>query len=80
MAWEALKQLVIDGLISVATNNGFSYKISAAGLAYANKMESAYSMEYREIARVIFQKFSNYSEKELSLEIDKKAIKSARRK
>lgn len=75
----ALKQLVVDGLVTVVTKDGFSYKISATGLQYANDMESAYSIEYREIARKVFTQYSNYSEKEIRSEIDKKAIESARR-
>ena len=79
LVWEALKQLVVDGLITVITNGGFSYKISEEGLKYVNSMESAYSVQYRETAREVYQKYSNYSEKEISAEIDKKAIESARR-
>ncbi len=79
LAWVALKQLVVDGLVTVITNDGFSYKISADGLKYANAMESAYSIEYRETARKVFQKYVNDSEKVVSAEIDKKAIESARR-
>lgn len=79
LCWIALKQLVVDGLVTVVTKDGFSYKISAAGLQYANDMESAYSIEYREIARKVFAQYSNYSEKETRSEIDKKAIDSARR-
>ena len=74
-----MKQLVVDGLVTVVTKDGFSYKISATGLQYANDMESAYSIEYREIARKVFAQYSNYSEKEIRSEIDKKAIESARR-
>lgn len=79
LAWEALKQLVVEGLITVVTNGGFSYKISADGLKYANSLESAYSVQYRDTAREVYQKYSNYSEKEMRTEIDKKALKSARR-
>lgn len=79
LCWIALKQLVVDGLVTIVTKDGFSYKISAAGLQYANDMESAYSIEYREIARKVFAQYSNYSEKETRSEIDKKAIDSARR-
>ena len=79
LCWVGLKQLVFDGLVTVVTKDGFSYKISATGLQYANDMESAYSIEYREIARKVFTQYSNYSEKEIRSEIDKKAIESARR-
>lgn len=79
LCWIALKQLVVDGLVTVITKDGFSYKISAAGLQYANAMESAYSIEYRVVARKAFAKYFNYSEKEIRSEIDKKAIESARR-
>ena len=74
-----MKQLVVDGLVTVVTKDGFSYKISAAGLQYANAMESVYSIEYRGVARKAFAKYFNYSEKEIRSEIDKKAIESARR-
>lgn len=79
LCWIAIKQLVLDGFVTVITKDGFTYKISAAGLDYTKTMESAYSIEYREIARNVFQKYTNYSEKEMCLEIDKKAIESARR-
>lgn len=79
LAWVALKQLVVDGLVSVMTNDGFSYKISAEGLKYVNAMESAYSVEYRRIAREVMQKYINNSEQAVSAEIDKNAMKSARR-
>ena len=73
LAWAAIKQLVVEGLVSVVTKDGFSYKISADAL------ESAYSAEYRDTARKVIQQYSNYSEKEIRSEIDKKAIESARR-
>ena len=79
LAWAAIKQLVVEGLVSVVTKDGFSYKISAAGLQYTNALESAYSAEYRDTARKVIQQYSNYSEKEIRSEIDKKAIESARR-
>lgn len=79
LAWNAIRQLVVEGSIAVVTSDGFSYKISAEGLKCANSLESAYSMDYRETARQVFQKYSNYSEKDLSSEIDKRAIESARR-
>ena len=79
LTWNAIKQLVLDGTIVVVTNDGFSYKISAEGLKYANSLESAYSQEYREMARQVLQKYSNYSEKDIRSEIDKRAIDSARR-
>ncbi len=79
LCWIAIKQLVLDGLVTVITKDGFAYKISAAGLDYTKAMESAYSIEYREIARKVFQQYANYSEKEMRSEIDKKAIDSARR-
>ena len=79
LCWIAIKQLVLDGLVTVITKDGFTYKISAAGLDYTKTMESAYSIEYREIARNAFQKYANYSAKEMRSEIDKKAIESARR-
>lgn len=77
LAWRAIQKLVVEGLVTVVTQDGFSYKISAEGLKYANSFENAYSADYRETARKVFQKYSNVSEKEISAEIDKKAVDSA---
>ena len=44
LCWIALKQLVLDGFVTVITKDGFSYKISSVGLNYTKAMESAYSM------------------------------------
>lgn len=79
LAWTAIKKLVVEGLVTVVTQNGFSYKISVAGLNYANSFENAYAADYRETARNVFQKYANVAEKEISAEIDKKAVESARR-
>lgn len=79
LCWMALKQLVVEGLVTVVTNDGFSYKISETGIQYTNDMESTYSIEYRDIAQKVFLQYSDYSEKEIRSEIDQKAIESARR-
>lgn len=71
--------MVTEGLVTVVTQDGFSYKISAEGMKYANSFENAYAADCRETARKVFQKYSNVSEKEISAEIDKKAMESARR-
>ncbi len=79
LVWEALKELVVDGLITVVTKDGFCYKISAEGKKYINSLESVYSVQYRKTAREVYKKYSDLSAKEISEEIDKKAIESARR-
>lgn len=74
----ALKQLVVKGLISVDTNNGFQYSITHEGMRFANAMESTYSAEYKRIASEVMIRYSNYSDTEVSMEIDKNAVASAR--
>ena len=80
LAWLAIKELVVEGTITVMTDKGFYYKISDQGLKYANSLESAYSIQYRETARQVLQKYAGCSENEVSNVINAKAIQSVRRK
>ena len=66
---DALKDLVVDGLIAVVPQGGFFYKITSAGLKYVNSLESTYSVQYREIARQAFRKYENKSEAEIEKDI-----------
>jgi len=80
LVWLALKELVVDGEVTVVPKDGFYYKISPEGMKTVNSMESTYSVQYRATARKVLEKYAHYSENELGKEIETKALASVRRK
>ena len=62
---EAIKPLVYRGVVEPLINRGYLYQITDAGSKYVLSLESEYSREYREIAELVINELSNYSDEEL---------------
>lgn len=72
---EAVKELVLQGMIVPLMNNGFVYKISKVGMVYAMRFESPYSVEYRDVMQKAINKYGNKTEQELLQMLEKSALK-----
>lgn len=63
---EAIKELVLKGLISVElTNNGFFYYINNTGINFVTKLNSTYASQYRNILNKCVDFIKNKNEQEL---------------
>lgn len=62
---EAVKLLVTRGLIDVKVEKGYWFSISDLGFNYANKLESSYATEYREIFRSAIKKYRKESDENI---------------
>ena len=71
---EAIKSLVIQGLVDVTVDNGYFYSISATGKKYVRKLQSEYARLYQEIAELAIKKYKKYPDNELSLIIQENAL------
>lgn len=76
---EAIKELVVQGLVDVTIDKGYEYSISQEGLKYIEKMKSEYSLNYRKITSLVLAEYCDYGERELMNLIQDKAINSIRR-
>lgn len=71
---EAIKELVIKGLLIVEVGELFSYSISDLGQKCVHKMESPYALEYRNIIKSINKLYSEKSDTELLNMIQRKSV------
>lgn len=76
---DAIKDLVVEGLVDVSIDKGYEFSISQDGLEYIRKMRSEYAINYRRIASLVLDKYSNFDERELMGLIQDKAVNSIRR-
>lgn len=76
LATEAVRELVIKGLVEATINAGYQFNISAVGKKYAKSLESTYAIEYREIATAVTKGFRRLSDEELDAAIRENAIKA----
>lgn len=65
LAREAIKSLVIQGLVDVKINHGYLYKISIEGKKYADSFESEYAHDFRTLTSIIADKYYGVSDDEL---------------
>lgn len=75
---EAIKRLVIHGLVIVAVDRGYYFTISDAGKQFARKLKSEYACQYREIAGSTIKLFGKRSDAELEQIIQDNALKTVR--
>lgn len=75
---DSIKDLVVKGYICVETINGFTYKISSKGIEYITSFEDEYTIEYEKFAEKAFEKYYDYSEKQLLSLINNKSFMSRR--
>ena len=76
----AIKDLVVDGLV-VATDDetGILYSVSESGRKIGEGLQSEYAERYKELMRLVVEKYGNYSDVQLFNEINKQSTKSLRR-
>lgn len=76
----AIKDLVVDGLV-VATDDetGILYSVSESGRKMSEGFQSEYAERYKELMRLVVEKYGNYSDVQLFNEINKQSTKSLRR-
>lgn len=77
---KALKVLVKEGMIDVATGDGFKYRINDGGFEFISEFESSYSIEYLESAKESSKVYADYSEAKLYKLIQSKSIIPTMRK
>ena len=76
----AIKDLVVDGLV-VATDDetGILYSISDSGRKMSEGFQSEYAERYKELMKLVVEKYGNYSDVQLFNEINRQSTKSLRR-
>ncbi len=76
----AIKDLVVDGLV-IATDDetGILYSVSESGRKMSEGFQSEYAERYKELMRLVVEKYGNYSDVQLFNEINRQSTKSLRR-
>lgn len=76
----ALKQLVLDGLVlPVNDQNGIMYRITDAGEAYSQSLDSDYAKEYRYTAQKTVELVSDKTERTIIERINRMSAESLRK-
>lgn len=75
---EAVKGLVVQGLLNVEMDNGYAFSITDAGSKYIKKLKSEYALQYKAIAADAIKRFKDYSDLQLDHMINDSAVKSVR--
>lgn len=76
---EAIKQLVVHGMLHVQVKQGFRYRITKDGLAMAERFSCPYAQEYRRVAELSIEKYSAQNEEELLKKIQKSPVRDLKR-
>ena len=75
---EAVKSLVVQGLLDVGLENGYVFSITDIGSKYIKKLQSEYAVQYKTIATDAIKRFKDYSDLQLDRMINDSAVKSVR--
>lgn len=75
---EAVKSLVVQGLLDVGLDNGYVFSITETGSKYIKKLKSEYAVQYQTIAADAIKRFKDYSDLQLDRMINDSAVKSVR--
>lgn len=75
---EAVKVLVVQGLLDVGLENGYVFSITDTGSKYIKKLQSEYAVQYKTIATDVIKRFKDYSDLQLERMINDSAVKSVR--
>ena len=76
----AIKDLVVDGLVVASDDEtGILYSVSESGRKMSEGFQSEYAERYKELMRLVVEKYENYSDVQLFNEINKQSTKSLRR-
>lgn len=73
---EAVKSLVVQGLLNVTIDRGYLYSISDSGRKYIKQLKSEYAVQYKEIAADAIKAFKKNSDGELARLIQGNAVKA----
>lgn len=71
---EAIKNLVVRGLVYAKVDRGYFYQIEDIGEKYIASFEDAYSQEYLSIATNVNQEYYDCSDEELMEMIENKSL------
>lgn len=61
-AHEAIRELVLDGMLDIDLSKGFRFQINDKGYEYIEQLESEYAIEYGEIASKTCAKYGDADE------------------
>ena len=76
----AIKDLVLDGLVIASDNNmGILYSVSESGRKMSESLQSEYAAQYKELMRLVVDKYKDISDVLLFDEINRQSTKSLRR-
>ena len=76
----AIKDLVIDGLVIASDDDtGILYSVSESGRKMSEGFQSEYAVRYRELMRLVVDKYKDISDVQLFDEINRQSTKSLRR-
>lgn len=76
----ALKDLVMDGLVIASDDDkGILYCISESGQKMSEKFQSEYATKYKELMRLVMNKYRDVSDVQLFNAISRQSTKSLRR-
>lgn len=75
---EAVKSLVVQGLLEVGLENGYVFSINDTGSKYIKRLKCEYAVQYKTIAVDAIKRFKGYSDLQLDRMINDSAVKSAR--
>ena len=75
---DAIKSLVMQGLIEVSLDNGYVFNISEAGSTFIKKLKSEYATQYKKIAADAIKQFKNYSDLELDRMLHESSVKAVK--
>lgn len=75
---EAVKSLVVQGILDVGLENGYVFSITDIGSKYIKKLQSEYALQYKTIATDAIKRFKSYPDLQLERMINDSAVKSVR--
>lgn len=76
----AIKDLVLDGLVIASDNNmGILYSVSESGRKMSESLQSEYATQYKELMRLVVDKYKDISDVLLFDEINRQSANSLRR-
>lgn len=73
---DAIRSLVIQGMVDVAVDHGYIFSISDVGTEYIKKMKSEYAKQYKIIASDAIKQFKDYTELELDHMLHDSAVRA----
>lgn len=75
---EAIKTLVVKGMVDVTVDRGYLFSISDVGKKYVDKFECEYSEDYLKVSKEVVTKYKDKSDEELMEIIQSYSLQSIR--